>query len=248
MRRLLLLIVWMVSICFVMQMKASPFAQDGKRQNILLSRSDSLFAAGVDLFRQDKYKEAIHLFEESDRIDKAELDSTSNRRDYSAMWMASCYYHLGDTATAQSIHEYYRFVPVDRRLTVQSDSLSALGVACYERGDYEEALKYFQSCGEIEGKVVGEKHVWYGNTINGLVTCFFELNDTINALFYQKQYLNIIRHNYKIHSLQYVNAIEGLGHLYSIYSQHEKSLKCYQEAYFTADTLLLNEIQQYIGF
>ena len=58
MRRLLLLIVWMVSICLVMQMKASPFVQDGKRRDISLSRSDSLFAAGVDLYRQDKYKEA----------------------------------------------------------------------------------------------------------------------------------------------------------------------------------------------
>ena len=241
MRRLLLLIVWMVSICFVMQMKASPFVQDGKRRDILLSRSDSLFAAGVDLYRQDKYKEAIPLFEESDRIDKAELDSTSNRRDYSAMWMASCYYHLGDTATAQSIHEYYRFAPVDRRLTVQSDSLSALGVACYERGDYEEALKYFKSSGEIEGKVVGKKHVWYLGTINSLVNCFHNLKDSIQSFKHQALAENITKHNYGVLSTQYLDILSGYGFLYDAYNQHLLSAQNYEKGYTLSDSLHLPE-------
>ena len=241
MRHLLLLIVWMVSICFVMQMKASPFVQDGKRRDILLSRSDSLFAAGVDLYRQDKYKEAIPLFEESDRIDKAELDSTSNRRDYSAMWMASCYYHLGDTATAQSIHEYYRFAPVDRRLTVQSDSLSALGVACYERGDYEEALKYFKSSGEIEGKVVGKKHVWYLGTINSLVNCFHNLKDSIQSFKHQALAENITKHNYGVLSTQYLDILSGYGFLYDAYNQYLLSAQNYEKGYTLSDSLHLPE-------
>lgn len=241
MRRLLLLIVWMVSICFVMQMKASPFVQDDKRRDILLSRSDSLFAAGVDLYRQDKYKEAIPLFEESDRIDKAELDSTSNRRDYSAMWMASCYYHLGDTATAQSIHEYYRFAPVDRRLTVQSDSLSALGVACYERGDYEEALKYFKSSGEIEGKVVGKKHVWYLGTINSLVNCFHNLKDSIQSFKHQALAENITKHNYGVLSTQYLDILSGYGFLYDAYNQYLLSAQNYEKGYTLSDSLHLPE-------
>ena len=241
MRRLLLLIVWMVSICFFMQMKASPFVQDGKRRDISLSRSDSLFAAGVDLYRQDKYKEAIPLFEESDRIDKAELDSTSNRRDYSAMWLASCYYHLGDTATAQSIHEYYRFVPVDRRLTVQSDSLSALGVVCYERGDYEEALKYFKSSGEIEEKVVGKKHVWYLGTINSLVNCFHNLKDSIQSFKHQALAENITKHNYGVLSTQYLDILSGYGFLYDAYNQHLLSAQNYEKGYTLSDSLHLTE-------
>ena len=241
MRRLLLLIVWMVSICFAMQMEASPFAQDDKRRDISLSCSDSLFAAGVDLYRQDKYKEAIPLFEESDRIDKAELDSTSNRRDYSAMWLASCYYHLGDTTKAQSIHEYYRFAPVDRRLTVQSDSLSALGVACYERGDYEEALKYFKNCGEIEGKVVGKKHVWYLGTINSLVNCFHNLKDSIQSFKHQALAENITKHNYGVLSTQYLDILSGYGFLYDAYNQHLLSAQNYEKGYTLSDSLHLTE-------
>ncbi len=45
-----------------------------------LSKSDSLFAKGVELYNQGNYKAAIPLFTESDKIDKAELDSTSNRK------------------------------------------------------------------------------------------------------------------------------------------------------------------------
>ena len=248
MRRLLLLIVWMVSICFVMRMEASPFVQDDKRRDILLSRSDSLFAAGVDLFQQDKYKEAIHLFEESDRIDKAELDSTSNRRDYSAMWMASCYYHLGDTATAQSIHEYYRFVPVDRRLTVQSDSLSALGVACYERGDYEEALKYFKSCGEIETSIVGNQHIFYGNTLGFITSCYIEMEDSVHAFQTQQQHIQIIENYFGTRSTQYMDALSVYGDLYSAYSSHEQALACYKESYQLADSIGHSEAIQYFAF
>ena len=50
-----------------------------------MATSDSLFASGVGLYQQGKYKDAIPLFKESDRIDKARLDETSNRRHYSAM-------------------------------------------------------------------------------------------------------------------------------------------------------------------
>lgn len=68
-----------------------------------LSKSDSLFAKGVELYNQGNYKAAIPLFTESDKIDKAELDSTSNRREYSAMWLGSCYYKLGDEEKAKEI-------------------------------------------------------------------------------------------------------------------------------------------------
>jgi outer membrane protein assembly factor BamD (BamD/ComL family) len=104
----------------------SMMAQKYDKRN-LLSKSDSLYAIGVDLYNAGEYKEAIPLFTESDQIDKAVLDSTSNRRDYSAMWLASCYFNINDTITASQLSPlYYMVKPVDRRLTVQSDSLETL--------------------------------------------------------------------------------------------------------------------------
>lgn len=56
--------------------------------------SNKYFNQGMELYNQGKYTEAIPYFEKSDSIDKRTLDSTSNRSDYSVMWLASCYYHL----------------------------------------------------------------------------------------------------------------------------------------------------------
>ena len=147
---------------------------ESERQE-LLAKSDSLFAAGVDLYNNGKFEEAISLFSQSDQIDKAVLDSISNRRDYSSWWLASCYYQLGDNVRASETHEYYNYAPVDRRLTVKSDSLSAAGLIAYNNGDIENALTYFEQCAEIGKAIVGEKHVWYLNTLSVIAFSYLKL-------------------------------------------------------------------------
>lgn len=121
--------------------------------------SDELFSKGVHLYNMKKYKEAIPIFQESDRLDKIEMDSTHNRRDYSAMWLASCHYQLGDEKQAQKISPYYyKLSPIDRRLTIQSDSLSALADKAFEHQDYTKALKLYKQCDAIEATILGKKN------------------------------------------------------------------------------------------
>ena len=72
--------------------------------------SNKYFNQGMELYNQGKYTDAIPCFEKSDSIDKVTLDSTSNRRDYSAMWLASCYYHLAEFDKAKEIDSTNSFV------------------------------------------------------------------------------------------------------------------------------------------
>ena len=65
--------------------------------------SNKYFNQGMELYNQGQYTEAVPCFEKSDSIDKITLDSTSNRRDYSAMWLASYYYLLKDTIKARNL-------------------------------------------------------------------------------------------------------------------------------------------------
>ena len=71
-------------IFFTLSLFICIYSHSQNKQALL--KSDSLFAKGVELYNQKDYKAAIPLFTESDKIDKAELDSTSNRREYSAMY------------------------------------------------------------------------------------------------------------------------------------------------------------------
>ena len=73
-------------------------------------QSDSLYARGVELYERENYAEALKYFEQSNALDRKELDSLSLRSGYSAEWMASCYYKLGDEANAIKYGRYqYKF-------------------------------------------------------------------------------------------------------------------------------------------
>lgn len=187
--------------------------------------SDSLFAKGVELYNLNRYEYAIPLFRESDRIDKAILDSASNRRDYSSMWMASCLYLLGDSITAQNIDpEFYKFKPIDRRLTVQSDSLSALGMKYYANEDYDNAIRCISECANIERKVTGEKHPWYANSL------FLLGNSKINngepyGIADIEKYCEIISMNYPENSIQYILALKDLVEGYAEVGNNEDAIK-----------------------
>ena len=179
----------------------------------LMQKSDSLFVAGVELYKQGKYEEAVPLFAVSDSMDKAEMDSADVRRDYSAMWLASCYYKMGDTATAAGIDANYRFAPVDRRLTVKSDSLSQIGMEYANQGDYAKAIDYLTQCAEIEKSIVGDKHIFYGNTLNNIALCNSNLNNHAEAVRLGIEVLNIKKVVGK-YTPTYANALSNLAIYY----------------------------------
>lgn len=156
-----------------------------------MDKSDSLFAQGVELYHQNKYNEAIPLFTESDKIDQAVLDSTSNRLLYSAMWLASCYYRIGDSVTASKISKYYQYEPVDRRLTVTSDSLAARASHIfYTTNNTDQPLTLLQEASAIEAEQLGETHWYRAMTIANILSMQIqsqhiqESRNTLNELYH----------------------------------------------------------------
>lgn len=144
-------------------------------------RSNELFAKGLKLYKAKKYKKAIPLFVLCDSIDYLEMDSTSNRRDYSKHWIASCYYHLGDTAAAAKWHFAYYTPPVDRRLTVASDSAASRGYQYYLQQQYEEAFRWYDKCRELETEIMGEEHFFVANDYMSMANLCLYYGDTIAA-------------------------------------------------------------------
>ena len=224
-----------IAVSAVAQMLTQPSAE-----------SDALFAAGVDLYNKGKYREAIPLFAKSDSLDNAQIDPTSNRRDYSSMWLASCFYKLGDTATAAGIDANYRFAPVDRRLTAKSDSLSQIGMEYFNQGDYAKALEYLTQCAEIEKSVLGENHIFYGNSISWITDCYFQLGDSANFLKYQKLKVDVLRYTDGKCSEKYIAAITDLGILYSQMSLYKDALISLLEAYDLSEKL--DKDRTYLSF
>ena len=194
------------------------------------AESDALFAAGVDLYNVGKYREAIPLFAKSDSLDKAQIDPSSNRRDYSSMWLASCYYKMGDTATAASINANYRFAPVDRRLTVKSDSLSQIGMEYANQGDYAKAIEYFTQCAEIEKSVLGENHIFYGNSINFIALCNSFLGNYSSAIMFCEEALAIIEKTLGKMNSEYVVTSVNLANYNYYMGNYSEAIQIVREA------------------
>ena len=195
-----------------------------------MATSDSLFASGVGLYQQGKYEDAIPLFKESDRIDKARLDETSNRRHYSAMWLASCYYMLGDTATAAKHYKFYSIPPVDRRLTVKSDSLLQLGTECYNGNDYAKALQYYSEAEKTERSILEDSRIFHScYTILLIADCYSRLNDA-RALDYAKRYSDIIRKCLGAESEHYGISLSDMALYHADYGKYDEAKSIEMEA------------------
>ena len=194
------------------------------------AKSDSLYAKGVELYNSGRYKEAVPFFEESDKLDKAELDSISNRRNYSAMWLASCYYKLNNENLAQSYYEHYKEIPVDRRKTIVSDSLSELGVQYFSEKKYQEALECLNKCAEIEEIATGKDSWFLSNTLYylGLVSTNLKLNH--KAVEYFKRVVDIYR--FKEYDLEpsFVALLNQLALSYNSIQDYENAVNTIEEA------------------
>ena len=229
MKRLILSLLCMIlgTSVVVAQME-----MDEESRTRLLAKSDSLFARGVDLYNAGKYQEALPIFSESDKIDKAVLDPASNRRDYAAMWLASCYYQLGDTVKAGETNEYYAYAPVDRRLTVKSDSLFSTGLMYLNNNEVGNALNCFMQCAEIEKAVVGEEHVSYLNTMSAIAySCLSiaeynsDLGNYAEAIRFGTEALNILEKVYGKEHLNYAIALNKLAQYNSSLGNYSESLR-----------------------
>lgn len=148
-------------------------------------QSDNAFSAGVSLYNEERFEEALLFFSLCDSLDKVEIDSASTRRVYSSMWLSSCYYKLGDTIRAAELSpRYYRFDPIDRRKTIVSDSLAGIADQFFLSGDDSLALVNLELCAQIERDSLGEYSIWLFNTITECGFCCFNMGDYEKAALY----------------------------------------------------------------
>ena len=158
--------------------------------------SDAAYARGVELYGMRKYEEAIPFFQKTDSLERLEMVEGTSQGLNTIWWIANCYYKLGDVGKAKEVEPYYyMLVPVDRRLTVESDSLSEIGLKLMQEGNYENAVDYFKRSGDFEKTVLGANSHYYGNTLSLMAECYWELEDYDTAFSLANNALKIQRFN-----------------------------------------------------
>ena len=194
------------------------------------ARSNQLFDEGVELYRQGKYREAIPYFEQVDVLDRKELPEGNPRREYATLWLASCYYKLGNEAKARELDATtYAVPPIDRRLTVQSDSLSVLAQEYINAGDYERAIPIIRQCAALEKKALGANSVWYANSLSLYADCLQY------ADYYLEEMLQAIDEPLAIYTNNNIYSRKAdmcflKGHVYSSAGYNEDAIQAFKQA------------------
>lgn len=146
-------------------------------------KSDSFFDKGVVLYNKGQYQEAITCFEKVVELDKKDIPEDSPRAGYGKHWLANCYYKLGVTNKAKEIYPYqYKFEPVDRQLTVESDKEDELTIQCQQKGQIEEAIQHANKCLDIEKSKLGENTIHCVGSYLTLGNLYSQLGDNSTAL------------------------------------------------------------------
>ena len=149
------------------------------------AKSDSLYSIGVELFNEEQYDKAITYFKDSHVLDCAEMDSLSPRRNYSAEWLAYCYYKTGNIDEAKKYNKvYYKSKPIDRRLTVRIDSLSAESTIDFMNKHFYSALKKADEVDRLESTICDENSFFHVGTYQMKANCYGALQKLDSALYY----------------------------------------------------------------
>lgn len=125
-------------------------------------RSDSLFAAGVNYYNEGCFGAAATYFREVCLLDR---DVAPSRAGYGVHWLASSLFKMGREEEASQLTYLYKLEPIDRRLTVETDSLGEVYFALKKTGRIEEALVMAAYAAEMEKNILGENSYFYANSL-----------------------------------------------------------------------------------
>lgn len=156
-------------------------------------KSDFFFNQGVELYNNAQYKEAIPFFERAVELDQEEIPPESERYGYSSIWLASCYYKLGNVRKAREISpSQYSFEPVDRRLTIESDKEANMAIQLQQEGKIEEAIQHAMNCLQLEKAALGEFSLHCVGSYLAIADLYSQIGDNNHALDYYNNGLALL--------------------------------------------------------
>lgn len=196
------------------------------------AKSDEYFAKGVEAYNRSDYRRAIEHFEKCDALDKVEMDSTESRAHYAEMWLASCYYKLGDkTRAAECQHHYYDQPPVDRRLTADIDYYSDKAHASAAEGGFDMAIMYSKMALDKEIALLGHNHYYVGFSHSVIAEWYISKGDFTTAIVEFDNAISVLQSlNSETHGYMAVLGAEKsycqlcLGSIEEAYTESNKAL------------------------
>lgn len=214
-----IIVIWAYCLCIPFLSQAytmESVAQKGGKDVISdFTSAYNEFERGVDLYNKKLYKKAIEAFYLCDSLMYFAKGEDSNYLGYGFHWVASCYHQMGLDSIAEEYSNYYYLLPVNMKLTIQSDSILDVAESFYNKGELDTSLKKFIEASEIEKSNLGSDSYWYANTISHCATIYKELGNYEKAIEFEKKALTIRE---KTLGTNHVDNYLSLNKLFQVYS------------------------------
>ncbi len=190
--------------------------QKEKKEDLdVFSSAYDVFDNGVKFYNKKQYEKAIEVFYQCDSLMYIAKGDDSNYLGHGLHWIGSCYHQMGMDSIAALYSNYYNLVPINMRLTIQSDSILDIAESLYNKGEKEHSLQKYIEASEIEKRNLGNNSYWYANTISHCAEICNEIGDYKRAIELEKKAFNIRKQSTGVDHIDYYWSLKNLFQSYS---------------------------------
>lgn len=121
--------------------------------------SDHCFEKGMEYYKDGKYENAISYFARSiDYFQEAGMNDIFHN--YELLWIANCYFKLGDEENARKISSHYKLTPLNRFEFYEADSILCLSDNLFKEDSINLAIEKLREGLSIGEKLGGKGRFW----------------------------------------------------------------------------------------
>ena len=121
--------------------------------------SDTYFKEGMELYKQGQYEDAAFYFSRSkEYFQEAEMNEIFHGYEY--LWIASCYYKLGDEETASQYSDCYKLEPLNRFEFNEVDSILCVSDSLFKENFVYSAIEKIHERLSLADKFGRKGHLW----------------------------------------------------------------------------------------
>jgi len=167
----------------------------------LLKRADSInystemYYNGIKLFNRKKYQQAVISFENSLAIERQLRTFQEYLNLYNdfneEMWIANCYYKLGELKEAENYSSTYYVEPYDKKLRKRANSLE-MSLPLHD----EEKLEVLKEICKLDSINIGGNSFRFAESLYKLAVQYFDMHDYKRSEVIFEQAKRIIIDNY----------------------------------------------------
>lgn len=190
--------------------------QKEKKEDLdVFSSAYDVFDNGVKFYNEKQYEKAIEVFYQCDSLMYIAKGDDSNYFGHGLHWIGSCYHQMGLDSIAEEYSNYYYLLPINMKLTIQSDSILDIAESLYNKGEKEHSLQKYIEASKIEKRNLGNDSYWYANTISHCAEICNEIGDYKRAIELEKEAFNIRKLSIGIDHIDYYWSLKNLYQSYS---------------------------------